>query len=444
MQLMHHQAIAPEKTAASNGRLFLYHDMGTGKTITILNICQARPMRTLVVCPLSIVSNAWLADAAYFPNMRVLSCRAKSKPERKRIILSGDYDIICANPEMVKIHEADFAAAGIARVVVDESSMMKNYRSAITQCLLRIVDKKREVYLLSGTPALNGPDEWWAQLKAVAPIRDNYWQFCSRYFIPQKITINGRECIKGWKLRPTGDPARESFERILKAHVWSIRKEDVLDLPGEMDVMRCFDLSPEEREHYDRLETELSTIWEGEEINVKAQAILMKLRQVTGGGMLHGESHIRFGQSKLDELSEVLEETGDKPVVIWCAFRADIDAVIERLGPRAHILDGRIPDSQRQDSIRRFGQDVRYLVCHPKAVGHGITLVQSSYDVFYSLHYSSELYHQARGRIYRKGQKNVCTHIHLCARDTADIRVLKVLQRNGTAAEAMRAVVTPE
>ena len=79
--------------------------------------------------------------------------------------------------------------------------------------------------------------------------------------------------------------------------------------------------------------------------------------------------------------------------------------------------------------------------CLSQAVGHGVTLTQASYTIYYSLGFSYETYVQSRDRIHRIGQSKPCTYIHLLATNTCDSEVLKVLQNKGTLHEAMRAAL---
>ena len=96
----------------------------------------------------------------------------------------------------------------------------------------------------------------------------------------------------------------------------------------------------------------------------------------------------------------------------------------------------------RDESIWRFktGQ-ARYLVAHPKSAGHGLTFVNCSVMVFYSLDYSYETHTQARDRIHRIGQNHSCLYIKLLANDTIDGHLLKVLQKKQSLQEAVHALV---
>ena len=65
-KLYQHQRNAVKR--ATEGNLALFHECGTGKTLTALKIIEHHKAMgcgpALVVCPLSIIEAAWMADAA--------------------------------------------------------------------------------------------------------------------------------------------------------------------------------------------------------------------------------------------------------------------------------------------------------------------------------------------------------------------------------------------
>jgi SNF2 family DNA or RNA helicase len=70
-------------------------------------------------------------------------------------------------------------------------------------------------------------------------------------------------------------------------------------------------------------------------------------------------------------------------------------------------------------------------------VAHGITWVNCSTQIFFSLDYSLERYLQAKARIHRIGQVNKCTYIHLLAKGTIDEDILQVLKNKGKMVEVV-------
>lgn len=435
ISLMRHQARVVE-IARQYPRYLFALDCGTGKTIASLAIIRDKPMKTLVVCPRAIIHDAWMKDAKHFPQLRVVACRG-SKAERSAIIKSN-YNVIVMTPQTFKGHGAELHAAGIKRLFVDESSMLKNPKSQQTQSIVAFAGMMNSVYLLSGTPAPNGEHEYWAQLRCIFPERTsaNFYRWADNWFVINKKTMGDKSFIDGYTLK---DP--DAFAYMLKSRSWALKKEECVDLPDQVDVSRHVELSPHEMRAYKKCRDELLAEFDGESFDVKSSAKMMKLRQLTGGGMIHDGNYEAVGQSKLDELGCLLDEIGERPAVVWACFTADIDRIAQLVGGRGRIIDGRTSDEIRGRHIAGLGRDFQILICHPQAVGHGITLVQSSYAIYYSLGYSYELYKQSRDRIHRIGQRNQCTYFHLLAAGTCDEIVLKVLQRKGSAVEAMRAAL---
>lgn len=459
--LMQHQKRGIE-LARRMPRYGYWHDCGLGKTIMALGIILDRPIKTVVVCPKAIIDAAWLSDARHFPALRVVSGRnsnGRGQDHGCRVRIADDgWGVLVINPELFKKYTADLIRAGVKRLIVDESSMLKNPKAQITQSLIGgydrrtrqtiagFADQMSEVYLLSGTPAPNGEHEYWAQLKALGVVVNrNQYAFLNYFMAPQKRFIGGRgEVTVGWKMI---EAKRPEFEALLAKCSWSLRKEDAVDLPEKLDVYREVELSGEEYKAYASMRDELSAEWDGETVDAAVQARLMKLRQLSGGFILNDDHKVvEIGTSKLDALVECLEEIGPKPVVIWAEFTADIDRIVKAICGRnfecgVAKIDGRTSDEQRRHAMQEFGKSIRYLVCHPKAVGHGITLVQASYAIYYSWSFSYELYAQSRDRIHRVGQREKCTYIHLLAKGTCDRQILDAVQRKAMTAEIMRAVL---
>jgi len=63
--LMEHQKHGAE-IASVHPRWCFWHETGTGKTLTAVEIIKQKHVKTLVVCPLSIIETAWLEDINRF------------------------------------------------------------------------------------------------------------------------------------------------------------------------------------------------------------------------------------------------------------------------------------------------------------------------------------------------------------------------------------------
>jgi SNF2 family DNA or RNA helicase len=443
LQLFEHQERAVQ-IARDAPRFGFLWEPGAGKTIAVLAAIADAKRRgftgaTLVLCPKSIMHCAWAADAKHFTDLRCVVVWANSPAKRQQIIRQPA-DIYITNYECYKKHTDDFRAAGVRRLVIDESSKIKSPDTQISKACHAFADKMESVYILSGTPAPNSPVEYWSQVRCLDSrlFGLSFWKFAHDYFVPIRRMIGEKERIIGWK--PKQDRQAE-FHAKLRSCSWSLRKSECLDLPEQTDVVREVELSAREHTAYESMLNELRIELAGVGVlNATMQARVMKLRQITGGLMYADGRSLEIGSSKLDELADVLDEIGDRKVVVWAEFTAEIDRLMRLLAARADTgrIDGTIGLDQRTAFINAFQHgDLRYLVCHPAAAGHGITLTAASHAIYFSHGFSFETYQQSRDRLHRAGQRNPCTYYHLVATDTVDERVMRALAHKRSGHEAI-------
>jgi len=206
--------------------------------------------------------------------------------------------------------------------------------------------------------------------------------------------------------------------------------EDALDLPEQIDEVRLIRMNPNERKMYNEMKTHLvAEIKTGRQLGGQAEvkqvtaevalAKLMKLRQATSG-FLYNEDHValRPGRSsKMRELEDVLEEMGPKQVISG-AVHEEVESIMEMLDgwknddgkPKTYVTmySG---TADREASIKDFQQGkAQYLIAHPRSAAHGLTFVNCSRNVFFSLDYSYEAHEQARSASTASGRRTAaCT-----------------------------------
>lgn len=463
MSLYKHQRKAVDFAIRSNGNCALFHDPGLGKTRTCLEVFrhhrQVHPaLRLLVVCPLSLVNSAWGEDIKRFTDFTYAPFKEMNGAVPDVVVIN--YEALISKrylPEILKlIRNHDFMC------VLDESSRLKNNRSKTTETLLSLADKFKYRLIASGTPMPNSELELWGQIGFIQPgvLPNSFYAFRNTYFHLERsgrvMHMNGQRMTSadmrrflstGWHYAISKENRQSLMEEIQPFTHW-VRKDDALDLPEKIEQIREVILSTREQKAYDEMAEHLVTEVEGEEIAAQvALTKLMKLRQATSGFFYNREgSGVEIGNpTKLKELEEILEELGPQPVIIWVQFRQEVEAIKRLLTEKygadqvATLYAG---TRDKEDSINRFKNDqVRYLIAHPKSAGHGLTFVNCSVMVFYSLDYSYETHAQARDRIHRIGQKNSCLYIYITARGTIDEVLLKVLQRKQNLQEAVHVLV---
>jgi superfamily II DNA or RNA helicase len=166
---------------------------------------------------------------------------------------------------------------------------------------------------------------------------------------------------------------------------------------------------------------------------------LLRLQQFTGGTLRDDDGiPVRVSHGKQELLAETLEEIGcarselgePEPVVVFCRFRSDLDAVAEvaaAAGLRYKEVSGRRQDGLTHDS--EMAPDCDVVAVQIQSGGTGVDLTRARIVIWYSMGYSLSDYDQARARLHRPGQTRPVLSIHLLAEDTADMDVYEALSQ---------------
>ena len=463
MKLFLHQQDAIEFAIRNNGRIALFNEPGLGKTRTCLEVyshykSMNPELRLLVVCPLSLVNSAWGADIKKFTDFSSSPFKQLSRNVPDIVIVNYEALISKRNLPQIKelIRSYDFMC------VLDESSRLKNNTSVTTETLLELAPYFSHRIVASGTPMPNSELELWGQILFVDSgiLPDSFYAFRNKYF---HLERNGRQMhlagqymskkemrtilSKGWKYTISSYNRQVVMAKIRPYTHW-MKKADALDLPDKIDQIREIELTAQELKAYRDMERHLVAEIDGEEITAQvALTKLMKLRQATSGFFYTESGSVaQIGRSsKLRELEEILEELGDQQVIIWAQFHYEVESIksfIAKKYGEDQVVTLYSGTDDREDSINQFkNSEARYLIAHPRSAAHGLTFVNCSAMIFYSLDYSFEAHAQARDRIHRIGQTKSCLYIYIVAKDSIDHELLNVLQRKKSLQDIVYAIV---
>lgn len=412
--------------ALNAGCYGIFADTGCGKTCISLEI-STHFKKTLVLCPLSVIETAWIDDChKFYPERTIVNCWSNSRKGRIDI-LNSKADIYVMNYESYKILRNEIRSANFDCMIVDESSCMKNMGSQITSMILEMINVIPHRFVLSGCPTPNHNSEIFPQMKFVNNeiFGNNYYGFLARYF--------HQDMANPHVWYQTADDKERYNLRLGEQSVF-LKKEDCVDLPDKVFQIRTFDLSGEQSKHYNELLNDIrSHINEWSKFEFTAR--LMKLREISSGFVYRkGTDVVPFHSNKIGVLLETLNEIGEKQVIIWCQFQYEIESLAEKFGGVGLTSKTK----NRDDVIRDFRDGkIQYLFTHPQLLGKGLTFVNCTYNVYYSLSFSYEEFKQSQDRIHRIGQTNKCTYIILQARDTIDEKIYDCLQRKKSAVDEL-------
>jgi SNF2 family DNA or RNA helicase len=248
------------------------------------------------------------------------------------------------------------------------------------------------------------------------------------------VTYKGFPEIAGWR-------NQEEFKRILELTMFRV-DEDVLDLPPLTHVQRHFVIPPKAQRVYDSLmKTFVADVESGEVTAGNALVRLLRFQQITSGFIKDDEGGItELHNEKRDMLAEIIDNVMGEPVVVFCRFRHDLEAVRE-VAKRAKRVYGEVSGSGNVLVGGRIPDGCDVLGVQIQAGGVGVNLNASRLCVFYSLGFSLAEYEQAVARLHRGGQENPVTVYHLIARGTVDEQVYGALAAKKKVVDAIMAYV---
>ena len=424
--------------------------MGTGKTVTTLTAVDRllydclEDGPVLVIAPLRVAQNTWSKECEKWPHLHHLRVSRIMGTAKQRVeALGKKADIYVINRENVQwLVEQVGKRWPFPIVVIDELSSFKNAQAKRWKALRRVRGRIKRIIGLTGTPRPNGVEDLWPEIYLLDQgerLGRTLTAFRQRYLIPEKF--NGNVV---YSYRPREGAEAEIYDRISDIAM-SIRKEDVLSLPGQIyeDVVLIAPSSLLWKYRQFEREKVLECLDSDNAIMAGTEAALTnKLLQFANGAIYDESGKVHeLHTVKLDALEEMIEEAGGDPVLVLYAYKHDADRIKSRITCRA--LD-------KPEDIDAWNRgEIPVALAHPASIGHGLNLQEGGHIIiWYGLTWSLELYMQANERLNRPGQKNVCRVYHLILKGTHDSRVLQSLKNKdegqAAAIEALRLEVMKE
>lgn len=403
-------------------RCFVLNEMGTSKTASacwaadyLMSVGKVK--RVLIVSPLSTLTFVWLNelfDVCMHRTALVLHADA----EKRRDLLAREVDFYIINHDGLKIIQKDLAKRkDIDLIIVDEAADYRNGRTDRYK-VLEEVARERKLWLMTGAPTPNAPTDAWALARLVDKTK-----------VPKYFSVFQQETmvkITQYKWVPR-QGSHEIAYRALQPAI-RFRKADCLSLPPVTFSNREVGLSAEQEKAYGEMKTHMVTTTALSTLSAaNAADRASKLRQILCGAVKTGEDTYEMYDHgpRLKVLLETIEQASAKVLVIvpfkgitrvltdeindWHARRKD--------GKTCMMVNGDVTPRERDAIFTAFRDDpnLNELVCHPKVMSHGLTLVQADMLVFYAPIYSSDQTGQVMDRINRPGQTRNMTIVRLIA-----------------------------
>lgn len=409
----------------------LADDMGLGKTLQILAFLlsekqagkKGKDMRTLIVCPASLVYN-WRKEIQKFtPELSCTVIAGNQAVRQEMIENSVDVDVLVTSYDLLKRDIALYENVSFANEIIDEAQFIKNQHTQAAQSV-RIVNADFRM-ALTGTPIENHLGELWSILDYLMPgFLYNYSKFQKEYETP---IANQQD-----------NGAMDRLRRMIHPFILRRLKKDVLkELPEKLEEAIVVKMEGEQKALYEayasrlRLSLEQKDDSEFRSSKLEVLAELTRLRQLCCDPSLlvenyHGEN------AKLDACMELVHQAveGGHKVLLFSQFTSMLDIICDRLstdGYAYYRIDGSVSKERRMDMVDSFDYDEVPVFCISlKAGGTGLNLTAADIVIHYDPWWNQAAQNQATDRAHRIGQTNSVSVYELIAGDTIEEQIQNI------------------
>lgn len=392
---------------------------------------------------------------------------------------------------------ADFVKLHKPFIVVDEATRIKHNTAKRTKTIHKLTKYGQRV-ILTGTPTAKSPFDLWSMMEFLKTdyFNCNFFIFQHRYGILMKgvnmasgakynslidekgyavisNTIKRMKEQRGGILMPDDyetiatmrgtseknvrfieqHPEFTKFKRLdelrdyMKNDVYTIKKQDCLDLPPKVYEHIYVDMTEEQKRVYKNLKQELMAQYEGKEVTVANKvALTTRLMQVVGGFFPYMETEQHFDgkvwyekqvgkglligkeNSKLEALRADLDEVDFDvtKVIVWAHFVAELKYIYDELKDtyKCCLYYGGTIDKERKQIIEDFkANKYDIFIGNAATAGFGLNLQNATLQYYFSNTFNTEDRLQAEDRSHRIGVKSTCVYKDIIVKGTIDERI---------------------
>lgn len=414
--LLPHQKEAVDKLIKLKvGALFM--EQGTGKTITALEIGRIRLEAG------KIDSIIWLCPCSAKKNIKQEIHKQCPYEYAKNILICGIETL--SSSVRAYYFLLQYAKNHKCFLVVDESLLVKNPEVYRTKHITEIAGLCPYRMILNGTPISRNEADLFAQFYILD------WRILG-YRTYWKFAANHLEYDQYGKIRAVLD-TKYLAEKI-SPYTFQVKKEDCLELPPKSYRTAGFWLTEEQEALYDETADEL--LGQVDEFEPETiYRLFSALQAVTSGKRIDFVSKKHYTSTEFfsdpmdnPRIQKLLEILPDEKTIIFCRCESEITQLCGLL-PDAVRFDGRINQTQRNEALRAFRAEKKYLVANKNCAGFSLNLQFCHNIVYMSNDWELGKRLQSEDRVHRIGQQHGINIIDIFAYNTLDIQVLKCLRK---------------
>lgn len=357
--------------AIKKGRCAVFLDTGLGKTIIELTIAKNYIQHTnkpvLILTPLAVAFQ-FLKEAEKF-GIDDIEYSKTGKYKSKIVITNYE--------RLDNFNHSDFDC-----VLLDESSILKNFDGAIKNQITSFLKKVKYRYLFTATPSPNDFIELGTSSEALGYL--GYTDMLTRFFTNNEDTISPMNIGTEWILK---GHAKENFFKWVSGWSISMRKPSDLGFDDSKHILP-------------NLITNFHPIKNHNNMVINGQILLFNM--VASRLTEVREENKQTIQDRCEKAVEL--SMNNETSVYWCNLNKEGD-IINELDSSAYQIKGSMNIDKKEELLLGFFTgDIKKLITKPKMTAFGLNWQHCNHTVYFPT-FSYEQYYQAIRRFWRFGQK---------------------------------------
>lgn len=380
--------------AVRKGRIAIFADTGLGKTLIQLsvanNMIRQTNGRVLILTPLAVAfqfiieaNKLGIDDIEY----------SKDGKFTKKIV-------ICNYERLHYFKEEDFVC-----VILDESSILKNFDGAIKSQVTAFIKKVQYRFLSTATPSPNDFIELGTSSEALGYM--GYMDMLTKFFKNNQNSVdsNNRNIGEKFYLKPHAE--KDFFAWV---NQWSI----MCKMPSDLGFSN-------ERYNLPELIINRHIVENQSLIDVNGQIQMFT-------PIAKSMTEVRHEQKQTEEkrCEKAIGLASGKTSVYWCNTNNESSILKQSDREAVEIIGSQSIDKKEEILLAFANGEIKRLITKAKMTSMGLNWQHCNHSVFFPT-WSYEQYYQAIRRFYRFGQKNDVV-IDMVISD-GQTRVLEALQQ---------------
>jgi len=360
--------------AVQKGRIAIFADTGLGKTLMQIsiakNIINHTNKKVLILTPLAVAFQFIIeAEKLGIDDIEY----SKTGKHTKKIV-------VCNYERLHYFDSKDFEC-----VILDESSILKNFDGKIKGAITAFIKKVPYRFLSTATPAPNDYIEFGTSSEALGYLP--YMDMLQRFFANNENNIRPQEIGTKWYLKPH---AKNDFFSWLNQWSLSIKK------PSDLGFS-------DDRYH-------LPDLIENKIFVRNEQNWIINGQKMLFNGIARTMSEVREEQkgTTVTRCEKAVDLAKNKTSVYWCNFNDEGD-LLDELDNEAIQVKGGMSIDKKEEILIAFSKgEIKRLITKPKITSFGLNWQHCNHTIYFPT-WSYEQYYQAVRRFWRFGQTKKVT-----------------------------------